>query len=98
MNPLENADGQSLKEVHLEIELNLQTADPLHIQIQRRIEAMIRSGELDAGERLPPTNALIKKWGVHPVALQKAMSALAAAGLIERKSGRGTFVRPSTDK
>ncbi|MBI2437442.1 MAG: substrate-binding domain-containing protein [Lentisphaerae bacterium] len=82
----------------MEIELKVQTADPLHVQIQCRLEALIRSGELAPGERIPPTITLVKKWGVHSVAIQKAMSSLAAAGLIERKSRRGTFVRSSADK
>ncbi len=82
----------------MEVELKVQVADPLHIQIERQLEQAIRSGQLAPGQRLPATTELVKKWGVNYAAIQRAMDRLSAAGLVERKPGRGTFVQSVTDK
>src|ERR1051325_11329828 len=73
-------------------------ADPRHVQVRRRLEQMIRTGELREGQRIPPTNELVKNWGVNYWAIQRAMEELTAKGLVERTPGRGTFVRSIADK
>src|SRR5689334_4729253 len=82
----------------MDIELKVQVADPVHQQIRRKLEQVIRSGQLAEGQRLPPTSELAKQWGVNYSSVQRAMDYLSAAGLVERKPRRGTFVREITDK
>jgi len=82
----------------MDIELKVQVADPVHQQIRRQLEQVIRSGQLAQGQRLPPTSELAKQWGVNYSSVQRAMDYLSAAGLVERKPRRGTFVREVTDR
>ncbi len=81
-----------------QVDVRIQAADPLHFQIQKQLEQAIRSGQLAPGTRLPTSNEMVRTWRVNLAALQKAMDRLSADGLIERKPGRGTFVRSLTDK
>lgn len=45
------------------------------------------------GTRLPSTRSLVAQYGVGPVTVQKALRTLQARGLVESRSGVGTFVR-----
>ncbi|WP_039994114.1 PLP-dependent aminotransferase family protein [Gordonia otitidis] len=45
-----------------------------------------------AGSRLPSTRALAKQFGAGPVTVQRALAALVAEGIVETRSGEGTFV------
>ncbi|NUW35515.1 PLP-dependent aminotransferase family protein [Nonomuraea sp. SMC257] len=49
---------------------------------------------VDAGERLPAERPLADALGVSRGTLVRAYSELADAGLVERRQGAGTFVRP----
>lgn len=48
-----------------------------------------------AGSRLPSTRALVSRFEVSPVTVQRALRVLAGHGLIETRPGVGTFVRAS---
>ncbi|WP_030144680.1 PLP-dependent aminotransferase family protein [Glycomyces sp. NRRL B-16210] len=45
------------------------------------------------GERLPSTRALVARFGASPVTVQKALRALGSQGLVETRTGVGTFAR-----
>jgi len=62
-------------------------------RLRERIRAAITSGEL-AG-KLPGERELAKRFKVNTKTLSKALSELAADGLVERNIGLGTFVRGS---
>ncbi|WEK46363.1 MAG: UTRA domain-containing protein [Candidatus Andeanibacterium colombiense] len=64
----------------------------LHENIRSDFEARILSGELAPGERLPTEQDLIKHYGCSRMTVNKALSALATAGLIDRRKRAGTFV------
>lgn len=57
------------------------------------VEEMILRGELKPGDRLPNEPDLARMFGVSRGALREAFSALKAKGVIERKPGKGTYVR-----
>ena len=63
-------------------------------QIVQQIEQMISAGSLNSGERLPSERALAKQLGVSRTTLRRAMQLLESRGLVETRSGRGTFVSP----
>jgi GntR family transcriptional regulator len=65
---------------------------PLWAQIEARLRARIRSGELGPGQRLPAERTLARTLGVSRMTVRQALGALADAGLVERGVGRGTFV------
>jgi GntR family transcriptional regulator len=65
---------------------------PAYAQIEDQLAARIESGELRAGERLPPERELAEGLGVSRMTLRQALTSLAGRGLVERGVGRGTFV------
>lgn len=60
-------------------------------RIAEGIRAWIRTAP--PGAQLPSTRQLVAEHGASPVTVQKALRALAAAGLVETRPGVGTFVR-----
>ncbi|MDD2709045.1 MAG: winged helix-turn-helix domain-containing protein [Verrucomicrobiae bacterium] len=79
----------------MSLALTIQTAEPPHVQIERFLRKQIQTGQLKPSARLPATTQLIRQWHVGPEAVHKAMTRLAAEGLIERSRKRGTFVKPA---
>jgi len=56
------------------------------------IRAMIRSGELAAGERLPPEQELADRLGVSRGSLREAVRALSQINVLDVRRGDGTYV------
>lgn len=67
---------------------------PLYVEIQHDIEKKIMSGEWHPGDRIPAEIDLVKSYGCARMTVNKALSGLAAAGMIVRKRGNGSFVAP----
>lgn len=65
---------------------------PLHERIRSEIEALILSGRWHPGHRVPDEVKLMAQYGCARMTVNKALTALAAAGLVERKRRAGTFV------
>lgn len=61
-------------------------------RIRSDIEARILSGALAPGARLPTELELMKRFGCSRMTVSKALSALAVAGLVERRKRAGSFV------
>ena len=66
---------------------------PLHQQIRDDIEQQIRSGKLQPGQRIPFEHELMAQYGVSRMTVNKALTPLDEAGLIERRKRAGSFVR-----
>ena len=60
-------------------------------RLREKLRAAIASGEL-AG-KLPGERALAKRFHVNAKTLSKALTDLAAEGLLDRSIGRGTYVK-----
>ncbi len=56
------------------------------------LEGKIRIGEFTPGSRLPPERDLAARFGVARGPVREALRALALAGLVDIRPGRGTFV------
>jgi GntR family transcriptional repressor for pyruvate dehydrogenase complex len=56
------------------------------------IRAMIRSGELEPGDRLPPENELAERLGVSRGSLREAVRALSQIKVLDVRRGDGTYV------
>jgi GntR family transcriptional regulator, transcriptional repressor for pyruvate dehydrogenase complex len=61
--------------------------------VAARLEAMIVSGELAPGRKLPPERELARLLGVSRGLVREAIHELALKGLVHRRQGRGTEVR-----
>ncbi|MFI5378601.1 MAG: GntR family transcriptional regulator [Tepidisphaerales bacterium] len=63
-------------------------------RLRERLRQAIASGELSG--KLPGERELARVFHANPKTLSKALTDLAAEGLLERSIGRGTFVRGAT--
>ena len=77
--------------------MNLQAmkraAVPLHAEVAAVLRHQIMSGELPAGAKLPALRELTEQLGVARMTVVQAMNTLEEEGLIQKQSGRGTFVK-----
>ncbi len=65
---------------------------PIYQQIMEQIKAMIATGVLKAGDKLPSVRELAVSAGVNPNTMQKALSELERDGLLCSKRTSGRFV------
>ena len=68
------------------------TGPALHERIRRQIETQILSGAWPPGTKVPGEVALMAQYGCARMTVNKALSALAGAGLVTRRRRAGTFV------
>ncbi len=77
--------------------MNLQAmkraAVPLHAEVAEVLRHQIMSGELPTGAKLPALRELTDQLGVARMTVVQAMNTLEDEGLIEKHSGKGTFVK-----
>jgi GntR family transcriptional regulator len=67
---------------------------PLHHQIATYLLSQLRTGALQAEERLPPEETLARQFGVSRSTIRQALGSLASEGLVIRRRGVGTFLTP----
>ncbi|MBJ6362980.1 GntR family transcriptional regulator [Paenibacillus sp. GCM10012307] len=65
---------------------------PLYEQIYNYLMGKIQSGELTSGSRVPSEKELAEQFRVSRITSKKALEMLAAAKVIERVQGKGSFV------
>lgn len=68
----------------------------LYEQVVERISAQIFDGRLKKGDQLPNERALADELGVSRTVIREAMKTLAKDGLVEVRTGQGTFVVDDT--
>ena len=74
--------------------------EPIHREtvmrmVARRIEQLVRSGDLKAGDRLPPEPELAQMLRVSRGSLREALKSLMYLGLIKSRAGDGTYIQSS---
>lgn len=65
----------------------------LHRQLFLVLRDQIRRGAHAPGDALPTEEALCERFGVSRVTVRRALADLQAQGFVERRHGRGTYVR-----
>jgi GntR family transcriptional regulator / MocR family aminotransferase len=78
----------------MRIPIDRQGAIPLYQQIETYLRDSIRAGTLAPETRLPATRVLARDLGVSRITIENAYAALEADGLVERRTGSGTYVLP----
>lgn len=73
-------------------ELDRNSDVPLVDQIVERIAALIESGQLVEGTRIPSIRKLARLTGTSPFTVTESYDRLVARGLIEARTGRGFYV------
>jgi len=69
--------------------LDAQSETALYRQLGSYLQDLIRSGELAAGDRLPPTRELAGQLGLNRTTVSAAYDLLESEGLIKGEVGRG---------
>ena len=65
---------------------------PIYSQIEEDLKDGIAGGAWRIGSRLPSEDALRQRYGVSRMTVRQALARLAAAGLVTKRHGIGTFV------
>ena len=68
----------------------------LAVQLVTAMTEQIRSGRLQAGDKLPTEAAIMQDFGVSRTVVREAISRLQASGWVDTRHGVGTFVRPKS--
>jgi len=66
--------------------------EPIYIQVTEQISKAIARGELASGDKLPAVRKLALELVINPNTVARAYSRLEQAGLVNTKTGSGTFV------
>ena len=76
----------------MDIVLSQKTDKPIYTQIYEQIAAQIMSGEIAAGEKLPPIRTVAVNLRISVIPVKQAWEQLEREGFISTAAGRGTFV------
>jgi GntR family transcriptional repressor for pyruvate dehydrogenase complex len=85
------------------ITLTASQLEPIHREtvmdmVARRIEQLVRKGDLKAGDRLPPEPKLARMLRVSRGSLREALKGLMYLGLIKSRAGDGTYIQSSLSR
>ena len=80
--------------LHLQAESHI----PLYVQLRDQLRALVHSGELRSGDRIPASRELAGQLGVHRTTVANAYAELESEGLIQGHVGRGTFICGETPR
>ena len=86
-----NVDGEIRRRLH-------DSAQPYYVSLSSQLRSEIVQGRWPPGTQLPTIDQLSERYGVAKVTVRQALGTLAAAGLIERIQGKGTFVADAINK
>jgi GntR family transcriptional regulator / MocR family aminotransferase len=76
--------------------LQLDGRGPLHAQLTRALKAMVASGVVSHGTRLPPTRLLARELGLSRNTVLAAYEQLRAEGFVDGRIGSGSYVSVPT--
>jgi 2-aminoadipate transaminase len=76
----------------LQLHLQPESHIPLYVQLRDQLRALVHSGELRLGDRIPASRELAGQLGVHRTTVANAYAELESEGLIQGHVGRGTFI------
>lgn len=72
--------------------IQLQAGEPLYEQIVHAVKRALATGHLKPGDRFPAVRTISAELHINPNTVQKAVSFLVAEGVLEIRSGQGSFV------
>lgn len=65
----------------------------VYMEIVEQVRVLIKEGRLKPGDKLPPEQVLAEEFGASRPSVREAMSALEILGIIERRGGKGNFIK-----
>src|SRR3989441_13127555 len=75
-----------------EASLTRDAGRPYYERLKHSITAMIETGLLKDGDRVPSTQDLCRRFGVRHITVTKALQDIAREGVLSGGQGKGTFV------
>jgi GntR family transcriptional regulator len=66
---------------------------PMYRQLATQVQLAILSGDLKAGERLPSTRELARRFSIHPNTVSAGYRQLARDGWVEYRHGSGVYIQ-----
>jgi len=66
---------------------------PIYRQLVTQVALAILSGDLKAGDRLPSTRELARRFKIHPNTVSAGYRQLAREGLVEYRHGSGVYIK-----
>ena len=78
--------------------VDLESGQPIYIQIRNRIVEGIAGGELKDGDALPPVRTLASELGVNLHTVNKAYHMLRMEGFVKMNRSRGTVISSDTSR
>lgn len=73
--------------------LSSNSAQPLYLQLMMTIKNQIDEGTLKPGSKLMNESELEETYGVSRITVRRALKELTDEGVLERKRGKGTFIK-----
>jgi GntR family transcriptional regulator, transcriptional repressor for pyruvate dehydrogenase complex len=73
-------------------ELSPVRRSPLYEEVARRLQDLVASDRLEAGDRLPSERELAKQLGVSRTSVRQALASLRSLGLVDVRHGDGTYL------
>ena len=67
----------------------------LYLQVAEQLSELIRSGQFDKGQNLPPERELARQFSVSRPTIREAITTLEVMGLVEVRPGSGVYVLES---
>lgn len=78
--------------------LNTQSPIPLYQQLAERIRQDVAEGVYQVHEKIPSENELAAKYAIGRPTVRQATDLLVREGVLLRKRGSGTYVRPAAEQ
>ena len=77
---------------------NWNDSQPIYRQLRDRVVEMILEGALGDGDALPSVRSVAAEYRLNPLTVLKGYQELVDEGLVEKKRGRGMFIRDGAKK
>jgi GntR family transcriptional regulator len=77
---------------------NWNDSQPIYRQLRDRVVEMILEGVLGDGDALPSVRNVAAEYRLNPLTVLKGYQELVDEGLVEKRRGRGMFVREGARK
>ncbi|UCC13499.1 MAG: GntR family transcriptional regulator [Gammaproteobacteria bacterium] len=77
---------------------NWNDSQPIYRQLRDRVVEMILEGALGDGDALPSVRSVAAEYRLNPLTVLKGYQELVDEGLVEKKRGRGMFIREGAKK
>lgn len=72
--------------------IQIQPGPPIYEQIVQAVKLALATGRLKPGDRFPSVRTISTELGVNPNTVQKAATVLTNLGILEIRSGQGSYI------